>query len=219
MKTANKLFSALLILALCLSFLPVLPAAAAAEGDVIYDSIPTPLPPNRPSLGYQATQTAEFGDHVIFAGTKRNLNSVTVMMSNWALHSTYPTLPAAGYEHPITLNLYQVDKSGAVPQPGALITSLTQNFLIPWRPAADPTCATVTAWRASDGNCYNGYAFTIKFDFASQALSLPNEIIFGLAYNTNTWGYQPIGASWAVRIIKLCPQYSRPQHRHECRPG
>ena len=193
MKSANKLFSALLILALFFSFLPAMPASAAADGDVIYDSIPTPLPPNKPSLGYQATQSAEFGDHVAFAGTKRNLKSVTVMMSNWALHSTYPTLPDAGFTHPITFNIYQVDNSGAVPQPGTRIASLTQSFVMPWRPEADPTCAGGTAWRASDGSCYNGYAFTITFDFSSLALTLPEEVIFGVAYNTNTWGYQPIG--------------------------
>jgi hypothetical protein len=66
---------------------------------------------------------------------------------------------------------------------------------MPWRPEADPTCPNGTAWRASDGNCYNGYAFTINFDLSSLNLTLPDEIIYGIAYNTRTHGYNPIGQS------------------------
>ena len=98
----------------------------------------------------------------------------------------------AGYVHPITLNLYTVG-SGTPPALGTNIATVTQNFLIPWRPVADPTCTTPTAWRANDGNCYNGFAFTIVFDLRSLNLTLPDQLIFGIAYNTNTWGYQPIG--------------------------
>jgi hypothetical protein len=46
---------------------------------------------------------------------------------------------------------------------------------------------------ASDGKCYNGFAFTIMFDLRSLALTLPDGLIYGIAYNTNTWGYAPIG--------------------------
>jgi hypothetical protein len=111
-------------------------------------------------------------------------------MSDWALASTYgSTTPT--WNHPITLNLYDVDNSGANPAPGMLIATQTQTFAIPWRPEADPTCPTPTAWRASNGNCYNGYAFEIAFDFTGT--TVPNQIIYGVAYNTNTWGYAPIG--------------------------
>ena len=166
---------------------------SASVGTVVYDSIPTPLPPNVPSLGYQATQTAEFGDNIQLAGANRTAGTVTVTMSNWALYSNYPTMNALGYMHPITLNIYTVDHSGTNPALGSKIKSITQSFQIPWRPEADTTCTTNTAWRASDGNCYNGFAFTIMFDLRSLALTLPNEFIFGIAYNTNTWGYDPIG--------------------------
>jgi hypothetical protein len=90
------------------------------------------------------------------------------------------------------LNIYAVDHSGIVPALGALLGTRTQTFFIPWRPAADPTCPGGTAWRASDGACYNGLAFKITFDLRGLALTLPNELIFGVAYNTNTHGYQPI---------------------------
>lgn len=166
--------------------------SASAAGIAIYDSIPDPLPPNVVSLGYQATATAEFGDYIAFAGTARNLSTVTVTMSNWALNSTYPSMDAAGFMHPITLNIYNVDLSGPTPAVGTLIATTTQTFLIPWRPEADPTCPGGTAWRAGDNLCYNGYAFNIVFDFMSQGVTLPDQVIYGIAYNTNTWGYNPI---------------------------
>lgn len=167
----------------------------AVSATVIYDSIPGPLPPNVPSLGYQATQTSEFGDLIQFGGTNRVLGQVTVGMSDWALASDYPAFPGSTgptWNHPLTLNLYAVDNSGPNPAPGTLIASRTQTFAIPWRSPADPTCPGGTAWRASDGNCYNGLAFTVAFDFTGTAV--PNQIIYGVAFNTQTWGANPIGA-------------------------
>ena len=164
-------------------------SAAALTSSTIYDATPSPLPPNVASLGYQATQTAEFGDEIVFAGTNRRVTSVTVTMSAWALHASYPTLPAAGWTHPITLNLYGTNPLTPT-LPGALIESTTQTFSIPWRPAADPTCDGGTAWRASNTLCYNGLAFEITFALDTV---VPDRIVYGIAYNTNTWGYTPIG--------------------------
>jgi hypothetical protein len=162
---------------------------------IIYDSIPAPLPPNIPSLGYQATETSEFGDLIQFAGTSRTLSRVTLAMSDWALASDYPAFPGSSgptWNHPLTLNLYNVENSGPNPAPGTLIATKTQTFAIPWRPPADPTCPGGTAWRATDGNCYSGLAFTVAFDFTG--ITVPNQIIYGVAFNTQTWGYNPIGA-------------------------
>jgi hypothetical protein len=164
------------------------------QGSTIYNNInnaPGPLPPNVQSLGYQATQTSEFGDLISFAGTDRSLTTVTLVMSDWALASTYGSMSPT-WSHPITLNLYNVNNGGPNPAPGTLIATETQTFAIPWRPEADPTCpGGGTAWRASDGKCYNGMAFAITFNFAGT--TVPNSIIYGVAFNTNTWGYQPIG--------------------------
>ncbi|MBL0171759.1 MAG: hypothetical protein IPP90_13750 [Gemmatimonadaceae bacterium] len=168
-------------------------AVVPSAGTVVYNNIPSPLPGNVPSQGYQCCQTAELGDYVALAGTARRARSATVLMSSWSLHSNYPTMDVAGYTHPITLNIYNVNTSGPTPALGALIGTVTQSFLIPWRPAADPTCPGGTAWRATGGSCYNGFAFTIEFDLRTLALTLPNEFIFGVAFNTNSWGYQPIG--------------------------
>jgi len=164
---------------------------ATVAGVTVYNNIPSPLPGNVPSQGFQCCQTAELGDHVSLAGTARRAASATVLMSSWSLNSTYPTMSAAGYMHPITLNLYSL-ASGPTPALGALIGTITKTFLIPWRPEADPAC-TGGRWRHSSGTCFSGYAFTIEFDLRSLALTLPNEFIFGVAFNTNTWGYNPIG--------------------------
>jgi hypothetical protein len=176
------------------AFLVVACSPLAVGATVIYDSIPGPLPPNVPSLGYQATQSSEFGELIQFSGTSRGLSQVTVGMSDWALASDYPSFPGFSgptWNHPLTLNLYAVDNSGPNPAPGALIATRTQTFAIPWRPPADPTCPGGTAWRASDGNCYNGLAFAVAFDFTGT--TVPNQIIYGLAFNTQTWGSNPIG--------------------------
>src|SRR5436305_15141956 len=85
----------------------------AVGASVLYGTVPGPRPPNVPSLGYQATQTSEFGDLIQFDGTSRILNQVTLVMSDWALASDYPSFPGSSgptWSHPLTLNLYNVDK-------------------------------------------------------------------------------------------------------------
>jgi hypothetical protein len=170
-----------------------LPGAVGASP--VYDSRPAPLPPNVPSLGFEANGSSEFGDLIQFAGTNRTLAQVTLVMSDGALAANFPAYPGAGgptWSDPLTLNLYNVDNSGPNPAPGTLIATRTQAFAIPWRPVADPTCANPSQWRASDGNCYSGLAFNVTFDFTGTVV--PNQIIYGLAFNTQNHGYAPIGA-------------------------
>jgi len=167
-------------------------APVLAQGTVVYDSIPSPTAPNVPSQGFQCCATAEIGDEVrLEADTPRRTGFTTVLMSSWSLHSNYTDMPPAGYTHPITLNIY-LDAASALANTPA--RAVTQNFVIPWRPVADPTCPGGTAWRAADANCYNGFAFTIAFDLRSLNYDLPEQFIYGIAYNTTTWGYAPIGA-------------------------
>jgi len=171
-------------------------AAVPASNAVVFDATVTPLPGNLPSQPFQAQQTAEFGDLVQLAGTNRVLHSATVTMSDWAKASDYPSLPAGGWTHPITFNVYGVDNSGAKPALGSLIGSVTQLKTIPWRPEADPAnCGLGSpAWySAADNQCYNGFAFNVTFDL-SLIGTVPDKIIYGIAYNTNTWGYEPIGS-------------------------
>jgi len=171
--------------------LPLALAAFAANATVVYSNLQDPLPGNLPSLGYQATSTTEFGDHIQFAAGPRKLDSVTITMSNWALESSYGT-GGSGYTHGLTFNIYNYVNDTAA---GSLIASNTINTLIPWRPEADTSCPGGTAWRSADGTCYNGLAFNVTFDFSAQNVVLPDDIVFGLAFNTQSYGNNPTGAS------------------------
>src|SRR5436190_2074737 len=63
----------------------------SAYSQVIYNSIPSTLPGNIASAGYEATGTSEFGDRVQFSnGTSRTLVGVTQTMSIWRCeHGTW----------------------------------------------------------------------------------------------------------------------------------
>ena len=167
-------------------------AQAAGPSSVVFDASVTPLPGNVPSQPFQAQQTAEFGDAIHLSGTNRVLQSATVTMSDWALASTYSD-SSSTWTHPITFNVYNVNAAGTVL--GSLIGSVTQTVTIPYRPEADPgNCGEgSTAWHSvADNHCYNGLAFNVTFDLSSIG-TVPNDIAYGIAYNTNTWGAQPIG--------------------------
>ncbi len=183
---------------------PPAPGAPPATGTVIYDSLPVPQPPNIPSQPFQAQQTFEFGDHIRFAGTIRTATKVTVLMSAWGKQSEYPLMTdRMGWIHPIRFTLYSV-VPGSTPSVESPIATVTQNFKIPWRPEADPTCAGGTAWRSdSDGQCYNGYAFNIVFDLTSLNVTLPNEIIYGIAYNTQSYGVAPLGVAGPYNSLNV----------------
>jgi hypothetical protein len=189
---------ALLVVAACSSELstsvdglsPRLVVSAAPT--TVFDNIPALLPPNIVSLGYQCCQVSELGDLIQLGGTARHASSVTVIMSDWAKHSTYPTMPAAGFDHPITLTIYALNTANPN-VPGSVLGTVTQTFTIPWRPEHDAAC-TGDAWKAGDNGCYNGFATPITFDLKPLNLTLPDKFIYGIAFNTNTWGYHPLHA-------------------------
>jgi hypothetical protein len=209
-KTSISSFYAnpLLFLALLMGLaIPVQPVRAATSSAVVYDAISNPLPPNMPSVGFQATRTSEFGDHIHLAGTNRGLKTITITMSDWALYSDYSSDArymgnSATWSHPITINVYN-NHLGANGAPDTLLATLTQMSTIPWRPVADPTCLGGTAWKASNGTCYNGFAFNITFDMSSLNITLPNDIIVGVAYNTQNYGVAPIGVTGPYNSLNV----------------
>lgn len=169
-----------------------LPAAKKVAGTVIYDRLNLPLPPSEPSQAFQATETTEFGDHVIFAGSARSLTKVTFVMVTWAYQSQFPSMiDPSGWTHPFKLNLYNV-VPGSPPTIGTVIATVSQNLRVPWRPEPSPACSD-NKWQAGDGSCNNGMAFEMSFDLTALNITVPNEIIYGLAYNTQSWGSPAIG--------------------------
>ncbi|HEX8286630.1 MAG TPA: hypothetical protein VF556_01465 [Pyrinomonadaceae bacterium] len=176
-----------------------------AQGITVYNSIPSNLPGNVISQPFQAQQASEFGDRVQFsAGSGRNLLTVKQIMSSWGCESgawysgDCITTPGATFSHPITLNIYNVGTGSTV---GSLIGSVTQTFAIPYRPSADNVNCTGGRWY--DGtNCYNGYATPITFNLGG--LTVPNEVIYGIAFNTSNYGTAPIGPSACSETAAGC---------------
>ena len=177
----------------------VLGLSGAAHAQVIFDSTDSPLPGNIPSLGYQANQTAEFGNEITFAGTNRQIGNVEIIMSDWANQADYPGVgDATGYDHPITLNFYNPGSGTSV---GSLIASKTVVAHVPWHTA----------------NGFSGTAFPVNFDFTG--VTLPDTVVFGVAYNTETWVRQSDRCARPVRFAELWSFASWPECRHRRKFG
>jgi hypothetical protein len=183
-----------------------------SDPDVLYKSTVTPLPGNLPSLGFQATQTSEFGNRVRMTKTAETLSNVTVTMSSFGCQSgtwngptACSTTPGATFSEPITLNLSNAPLTGTI-VPGSLIVSVTETFSIPYRPSADAINCPSTPFQWYDGSqCNNGKAHNIVFSLASLHITLPQDFVFGIAYNTTTWGYHPIGTQTCDSTVQGCP--------------
>jgi hypothetical protein len=200
-------------------------APALASTSVIYNALPDPLPPNAPSQPFQAQQTFEFGDYIHLGGTDRNLTMITVAMSDWALYSDYSSdVRYSGnpttWTHPITINVYSnhLNSNGV---PDTLLATKTQDINIPWRPAEDPVnCPTKSdsgyayKWQSTPGpadtNCNNGLAFNAVFDLSSLNVTLPEDIIVSLAYNTESYGTAPIGSSGPYNSLNVLVPNNQP---------
>jgi hypothetical protein len=171
--------------------------ALAAQADtVVYDAIPSPVPGNVPSLGPEAYSYKELGDKITLAAGPRALKKVDLLLSSWACQTgawelgTCVTTSGATFTHPITLNIY--DSDGVT-----WLGSVTQTFTIPYRPSANASCVDTKQWSSDGGTtCFNGLAHLVTFDSAAlSSITLPDEFVFGVTYNTRSHGYAPIGTS------------------------
>ena len=178
------------------SMMVVTACNAAAFAEVIYNSIPATLAANYTSQPYQAQQVSEFGDRVSFGGSARQLSSASVTMSMWARYADwnvggqyYGTGAYAGdgYTQSFTFNIYN---AGTGSTPGSLIGSVTQDKYIQYRP---------TVWASA-----NGIAQTITFDLSGLGITLPESIVWGLAFNTQTYGASPTGTNGPYNQLNVC---------------
>ena len=169
---------------------------ATGTGSVIFDNTPTAAHFYSPNLYYSeslgARSETQFGTQVGFSGSARKLQTVTVAMSDWACQSgswtdgSCSTTPGATFPVSISFNVYNVGASNAV---AAQVATKTQTFAVPYRPSAVVGCdagggasSAKAAFRDPAGDCQNGLVSEITFAFPG--VTLPNNVIFGIAYDT-----------------------------------
>ena len=164
------------------------------------------------SLGFEATQTSEFGDEVRLAGSARRLVSLKVLFSSWACQSGHwfdgacSTSPGATFTHDVTANIYAVADCAGKPCPGTLLATVTETQTVPYRPSTDPQCAILNPYDPNDPYHYYTYGWfnpvvgackpqiptVLTFDFTSKNVTLPDEVIWTVAFNTTHYGAHPI---------------------------
>ena len=175
----------------------VLVVAGTASAATVYNNIPSPLAGNYTSLGFEANATAEFGGQIQLAAGDRANPVVTMTLSSQRCQSgggvTCVTAPGAVFSLPVTLNIYAVNPDDSV---GNLLATDTQTFRIPFRPSADLTnCPTGGWYDTAAGRCWSGLANNISWDLGGRNLTLPEQVIVSVMYNTTHHGYQPFGES------------------------
>ena len=173
-------------------------SAFADNTKTIYDSIK--IAPNIPGEGPEAYAFVEFGDEVTFAGTARSLDRVTVALSSWACQTgtwfaaTCQSARGATFSIAITLKIYAPSGSNTA---GAQLATQTRTFSVPYRPSTDAVHCTGGKWYAGAAGCFNGIESLVTFDFSSQHITLPNTVVYGVAYNSTHYGPAPVGESAA----------------------
>ena len=188
-------------------------AATAAPSKVLYNSL-VPAPGNLPSIGFEATQAAQFGNEITLTRSAK-VATVVVTMDSWGCQTrtgtanTCVTSPGSTFSEPITLNIFQAPASNPTTQadsvgnglPGPTIVSVTKTFAIPYRPSANNTkCIGDEAGNWFDpknGECFPGLATNITFNLSSLKVTLPKTFVFGIAYNTSDYGAAPYGDNTA----------------------
>ena len=167
-----------------------------------------------PAIGFQATQTSEFGNEVNLAGgTPASPSDVqlNVDFQDFACQTGHwdadpsaggPCVSAPGstWTHPITANLYAPNN---LTTPIATTGPVTQT--IPFRPSADTTGNCTGApgavdgsnkwWNANaigGGHCQSSIAKVLNFDFGPVA-SLPSDVVWTVSFNTSDYGTSPYG--------------------------
>jgi MYXO-CTERM domain-containing protein len=187
------------------SIMAVTACNAAAFAEVIFNSIPGTLAANYTSQPYQSQQVSEFGDRISFGGSARQLSAASVTMSMWGRYEDwnvggqyYGTGAYAGdgYTQRFTFNIYN---AGTGSTPGSLIGSVTQDKYIQYKP---------TVWNLPSGSPASGIAQTISFDLSGLVLAggitLPESIVWGLAFNTQTYGVSPTGVNGPYNQLNVC---------------
>jgi hypothetical protein len=187
------------------------PICNAGDTSAAYNAMPAGVVNcSKPSLGFEATNTNEFGDEVGLAGTARTLGSLKVLFASYACQSgswntgNCASATGAEFSYPITANIYAVDNSTSPPSPGTLLATVTTTQTIPYRPSADPVnCPGTGQWfnplAPGGGACQNQKSTVLTFTNWTYRNgfdgTLPDQVIWTVAFNTSHAGYTPTGVA------------------------
>ncbi|MDA7659043.1 DUF5011 domain-containing protein [Akkermansiaceae bacterium] len=154
-----------------------------SNSEILFQRIPSIDQPSYPSYGLNGKSDIGLGDLVDLEIDNQRLESVDVVMVNFAQAASWPQLAeenSEGYFHPLTLTIYRVLGDDLF-----LVTEKTQDVLIPWRPAT-----------LDDGGeyPYGGKAFRARFNFTKEKF-LAGNLALVISYNTNQGGPAPLGVA------------------------
>jgi hypothetical protein len=173
-------------------------ASAEQASTGIYDNIPSALPGNLPSYGFEAYSLSEFGGEISYAVpgfTKKPV--ITIVMSSWACQEgswhegNCKTPRKKGFAVPITISIRN--------DSGELLSTFKHAYGMPYRPSASPICATPEfespgSWYdAAENRCYHGIAFPLTFKLLKKDRFPEGSGIVTVSYNTTHHGPSPIG--------------------------
>jgi len=198
MTAGTHLRPARLIAALIGAAVPLSLMASPAIAMPVYNNLPNKLPPGIASEGFEATATSQLGNVVELSKVHRGRRNprVTFALGDAACETgggeTCASAKNSSYSWPVTVNLYNTGPGNSL---GSLLATQTNSVSIPYRPSASPECATKGKpgewFDKKTAGCYGGVVFKTSFSFTG--LTLPNEVIVGLAYNTQGYGAEPTG--------------------------
>ena len=169
-----------------------------------YNAIPSKVSGNVPSLSFEGAPAKEFGDLVALGGKARKLDSMSVLLSSWGCESgnyfadgACQTTPGATFDVPITFKIYDANGVTVRAQKTATIT-------VPYRPSASAQCTGADAGRwynRKDRSCYNGLPHLVTVNMSDSGVTLPDEVIWSVQYNTTSSGYAPLGNVLTCSIL------------------
>lgn len=196
-----KVFIFIFVLSL-ISKPPVSEAASA-----YYDSTPSVLPGNIVSIGAEANGLNEFGEFIqLSPNTSQVLIGCVVTLSIWAPASDWPCYDSGWFQN-FTLNLYEVTYVNGTPTPSTLINSQLSLQFLPFKPEDSVNCSS-GHWMDSEGNCWSGMAYEILIPL--NHITVPNQFIYGVAFNTQHYGYQHVNKAGPYNSLNFGLSTSSP---------
>ncbi len=165
--------------------------AASAGAEIIYKNMPTKHQFDG-AEGFECCGTSSFGGEVTFAGSNRSSPTITAGLLSFGCEAggdeTCTTKKNATFTWPITLEIYE---AGAGDEVGPLITRVTREFKIPYRPSESPKCPNEGWTKGYGKECVVAIAHNIAYSLPG--FKLPNTAIIALAFNTESYGSKPTG--------------------------